>query len=231
MNEKVKRLLLVTFIICIIFSIAGLVSFVIDFIAVANDLDMTSILSTIYCFFHLLIVAFGTYFAFKAVKTKSIIMRTLMYVNDGKELTKSFTAKVVALVIFGIGLLLGVFFGLSFFFKDTLIWGWNFPLAFRVTITNVGLFIASLSICFLIFPVVYDINVDIKERNAKYSKYVKSETGGYVLVEPEKEKTAFEKKVEKDEEYAEEEATVNEVEKEEINDLNALYGVDDKDEE
>lgn len=172
MNSKVMGLLYYSAIVCIIFTVLAVATFSFGVIYVVVNNDWESVLSLVYSFFHLLICFVSSYLAIKAIKAKkSIIMRTIMYVNDYKELDPSTVSKVFAIVLGVIGLFAGTYFGLSYILSGVInLFGFNWPMMFRLVMVNVGFYIFLLAIAFFIFPYVYNIQVDIEEMKAKKNK-------------------------------------------------------------
>lgn len=170
MNKKIMVILYLSAIICGSFALFAAFSFIYGIIYVVVYEDWSSVLSLVYCFFHLLIAVVATYLAFKAIKDKkSIIMRTIMYVNDYKELDPSLPARVISIIIFVIGLLVGTYFGLSFIITTKLP-AYSWPMMFRLIMVNVGYFLGFNAILFFIFPFLYDVKKDISEMNNKRNK-------------------------------------------------------------
>ncbi|MBR0294861.1 MAG: hypothetical protein IJQ67_03010 [Bacilli bacterium] len=164
MNKKVTAILLIASIICVFFAIFALVTFGFGVIWVIAQEDWNSVLSLIYSFFHLLITIVGAYLAVSAYKkNKSIVMRTLMYANDYKEIDPSKLAKAVCIILFILGGFAGIYFGLSYIVPGHAP-GWGWPMMFRLVMVNVGLYLFLLSILFFIFPYAYDVDKDVEER-------------------------------------------------------------------
>ena len=154
-------------IVSFLFAIAGFVTMIYGLMYVVVYEDYDSVLPLIYSFFHLCIMVAACYFSINALrKKKSIVMRTMMYVNDYQELTRSKPARIVSIFIIVLGLFLGVFFGLSFILPV----GRFFSHMLRLDLVNVGFFWFLMGILFFIFPFLYDIKIDIQERKNKINK-------------------------------------------------------------
>lgn len=176
MNKKVQSLLVATFIICLVFAIAAVIVFGYGFIYIVAQKDFPSVLAEIYSFFHTCIAIFAAFMAFRAMKNKkSVIMRTIMYKNDYRELTPSVIARVFFIILGALGLFLGIYFTLSFFINAPGMAMWEFPHVLKVVLIEVGFYLFLIGTCFVIFPFLYDINVDIEERKNKYLRKEKKE--------------------------------------------------------
>lgn len=167
MNKKIKFLLMTQGIFNVVFAIAGIAVMVFGTYYTVINSDTTQILPTIYSFFHTLIAGFAAFFAFRAYKKGSVIMRTLMYVDDYEEKTVSPVARVVTLVIGGIFLIIALYFGFSFIYPELKLVFWTIPLFLRIVLVNVGLFIFINMVIFFFFPLLYDMSNDINPKHWK----------------------------------------------------------------
>ena len=162
MNRKIKLILVLCSITNVLFTLAAIVSMFYGIAYTVTNSDQTSILPTIYSFFHALIAGFSAFFAIRSLKKGSVVMRTLMYVGDYQEITPSTVAKILTSIFGVFFLFVGIYFGLSFLI-DAKLWLWSFPFVLRLVLVNVGFFIFVNMVYFFLFPFLYDIDKEIKE--------------------------------------------------------------------
>ena len=170
MNKKVKILLISYLIFAALFVVFALFVFIYGIAYMINKKDTSDFLAVLYCFFHLLITIFGLYFSIKSMKNGSLIMRTLMYKNDDVGFTVSKPAKIICLSLGGVSLFIFIYFLLSFVFKDVKIFMWDYNPPFKFMMLEVFAYLFVTFIHFYLFPSLYDIQVDIDKRRAKYNK-------------------------------------------------------------
>lgn len=124
-----------------------------------NDDDELAVLELFYMGVHILFVIVGIYFASKALKSGSMVMRSLMFDRSGHRSTASF---VVAIVLGCIGLFGFVYFGLVVL--GVPLHKFGFGMTLMMDVINVGIFLFICAIFFALFPFLFPFHLQKEER-------------------------------------------------------------------
>lgn len=161
MKKKERNYIILCLLLLLILCAFGIGSFI---YTVTYHLDHTnddaySFLELLYLGVHIVYTILGIYFSLKALKSESMVMRTLMF-DKTKGGRRSKTAGIVALVLSSIGLAMIIY---EILCLCGIAYDFSFGMALKMDILNAGLLLFIFGIVFFFFPFVAPYKNEKKE--------------------------------------------------------------------